>query len=186
MIGQLLRGRYEIIQKLGGGGFGETFLARDNDLPGKPFCVVKQLKLNHPPEILPTVRRLFDTEAKTLYQLGKSDQIPRLLAHFEENQQFYLVQEYIDGHVLKQEIQSGKQLSEQQTIAILYDVLSILEFVHQQGVIHRDIKPDNLIRRNSQRNWHGCGEFPSANHCYCCCWNSRLYAERTKCRKSQV
>lgn len=153
MIGQTLRGRYKIICKLGQGGFGETYLAQDLDLPGTPQCVVKRLQpLFRDPAALQKAKELFDVEAKVLYQLGdRNNQIPRLLAHFEENKEFYLVQELIDGEVLKEEIKPGYRLSEQQVIAILQDVLGILEFVHQQRVIHRDIKPDNLIRRYKDR-----------------------------------
>jgi serine/threonine-protein kinase len=69
------------------------------------------------------------------------------LAHFEEDQQFYLVQEFIRGHDLSKELIAGKQWTEAQVIEFLEDILKTLEFVHQQKVIHRDIKPANLIRR---------------------------------------
>lgn len=106
MLGRLLRGRYKIINSLGVGGFSETYLAEDQDLPGCPCCVVKQLK----PQFAQTASwqtysRLFETEAQVLYKLGNHDQIPRLLAHFRENQQFYLVQELIAGHELRQELE---------------------------------------------------------------------------------
>ena len=94
MLGQTLRGRYQIIRQLGSGGFSTTFVAEDLDLPGKPLCVVKQLKSKDPdPSVFQTARRLFDTEAQVLYRLGKHDRIPQLFAHFEEKQEFYLVQE---------------------------------------------------------------------------------------------
>ena len=146
----LLAGHYQIIKHLGGGGFGQTFLARDNHLPGNPWCVVKQLKPQfNEPEALATAKRLFNGEAETLYRLGTHDQIPRLLAHFEQAGEFYLVQEFIEGQPLNQEIIPGKQLSESEVIALLQDILQVLAFVHQENVIHRDIKPANLIRRSS-------------------------------------
>jgi serine/threonine protein kinase len=150
-IGQTLRGRYRIIQQIGEGGFGKTYLAEDKDLPGKPQCVVKLLKPpSTAPNALNTAKRLFDTEAKMLYELGRShDQIPKLFAHFEENQEFYLVQEYIEGHDLTHEIQPGKPISETLVIQLLQDILEVLEFVHKQKVIHRDINPRNLRRRAS-------------------------------------
>ncbi|NEP13180.1 MAG: protein kinase [Symploca sp. SIO2C1] len=150
MLPNILRGRYKIISSLASGGFGETFLAQDQDLPGHPQCVVKQLKpqSNHP-FILQTSRRLFDQEAKILHQLGNHDQIPTLLAHFEENQEFYLVQELIIGHDLKQEFPLDKRWSEEQVVVLLKNILQILEYVHQHNVIHRDLKPANLIRRAS-------------------------------------
>jgi serine/threonine protein kinase len=143
-----LGGRYQIINKLGAGGFGRTFLAEDLHLPGHPQCVVKQLKpQTSQPETLAMARRLFDTEAEVLYQLGNHDQIPRLLAHFEDNEEFYLAQEFIEGEPLTKEFAKGQPWTESQVIELLQDILQVLAFVHEQQVIHRDIKPPNLIRR---------------------------------------
>lgn len=145
---QPLGGRYKILSQLAAGGFGQTYLAQDLHLPGQPQCVVKQLKPQvSDPQSLQIARRLFDTEAKVLYQLGNHEQIPRLLAHLEENQEFYLAQEFIEGEPLTNEIVDGKPWSESQVVALLQDVLYVLAFVHEQNVIHRDIKPPNLIRR---------------------------------------
>jgi eukaryotic-like serine/threonine-protein kinase len=143
-----LGGRYKIISHLGAGGFGQTFLAEDLHLPGHPVCVLKQLK----PEIsndntLQMARRCFNTEAEVLYQLGIHEQIPRLLAHFEEDKEFYLAQEFIEGKSLTEELTEGKVRSEDYVINLLKEILHILSFVHHQQVIHRDIKPSNLIRR---------------------------------------
>ncbi|HBB33245.1 MAG TPA: hypothetical protein DDZ80_25855 [Cyanobacteria bacterium UBA8803] len=150
MLGTTLSGRYEIVKYLGGGGFGQTYLAEDQQLPGHPLCVVKQLKPQSTDVFtLQTARRLFDQEAQVLYQLGHHDRIPQLLAHFEQDQEFYLVQEFIEGNELKRELPVGQLWSESQVIALLAEVLTILEFVHHEGVIHRDIKPANLIRRKS-------------------------------------
>lgn len=147
-LGQTLGGRYKIITELGQGGFGKTFVAQDQHLPGNHPCVVKQLKPQATdPSTLKMARRLFDTEAKVLHQLGSHDQIPQLFAFFEENQEFYLVQELIEGHDLTKELKPRRRLSEEQVISLLRDVLEILEFVHQHNVIHRDINPRNLIRR---------------------------------------
>jgi eukaryotic-like serine/threonine-protein kinase len=143
-----LGGRYQIISELGAGGFGQTFLAQDLHLPGHPQCVVKQLKPQATDaNSLETARRLFDIEAQVLYELGNHDQIPRLLAHFEDNQEFYLAQELIEGELLTQELATGNPWSEKRVVALLQDILQVLAFVHQQQVIHRDIKPSNLIRR---------------------------------------
>ena len=147
MLGTKLVGRYQIISYLGGGGFGETFVACDTQLPGLPQCVVKKLKLQSTdPATLQTARRLFDTEAQVLYKLGTHDRIPQLLAYFEENEEFYLVQEFIEGHDLSQEITPGKPLSQDQVISLLQETLEILQFVHQQNVIHRDVNPRNILR----------------------------------------
>lgn len=148
MLGRTIGGRYQIIRHLGGGGFSQTYLAVDQHLPGRPQCVVKQLKPKvADPASFQSARRLFDREAEVLYRLGDHDQIPRLFAHFEEHQEFYLVQEFIEGTLLHREIKASKRFNDAQTIALLQDILSTLEFVHQQQVIHRDIKPSNLIRR---------------------------------------
>jgi serine/threonine-protein kinase len=148
----ILAGRYQIVKPLGGGGFGQTFLARDLQLPNQPACVVKQLKLQLlKPQELAIAKRLFDSEAKTLHDLGVHDQIPRLFAHFEQNGEFYLVQEYVEGQTLESEIGAGKQWQQAKLISSLYDILQVLAFVHSCQVIHRDIKPANLIRRRSDR-----------------------------------
>ena len=149
MIGKLLDHRYQVIRVLAMGGFGQTYIAQDTRRPGNPICVVKHLKPGIDPRVFDTAKRLFNSEAETLEKLGNHDQIPRLLAYFDENQEFYLVQEYIEGHTLAQELIPGKRWSESQVIQLLQEVLEILEFVHRQGVIHRDIKPDNIIRRAS-------------------------------------
>ncbi|MBD1848911.1 serine/threonine-protein kinase [Leptolyngbya sp. FACHB-711] len=146
----LLGGRYKVLKQLGAGGFGQTFLAEDLHLPGNPHCVVKRLQPQFSdPAALQTAKRLFDTEAQTLYALGNHNQIPKLLAHFEQNQEFYLVQELVVGHCLSQEVKNGHPWSEAQVVGLMRDILEVLAFVHQQNVIHRDIKPDNLIRRHA-------------------------------------
>jgi serine/threonine-protein kinase len=144
-----LAGHYQIVRHLGGGGFGQTFLAKDSHLPGEPLCVVKQLKPKAADNAtLEMAKRLFNREAQTLYRLGDHDQLPRLLAHFEQDDEFYLVQEYIEGQPLDRELAERTQLSEASVIPLLQDILEVLVFVHQQNVIHRDIKPANLIRRS--------------------------------------
>lgn len=147
---KIIGNRYQIIKVLGSGGFGETYIAEDSQRPGKPMCVVKQLKpATNNPKHLELARRLFPREAEALEKLGQHSQIPQLLAYFEEEEEFYLVQEYIDGHPLEKELVSGKKLSENEVVNILRELVEILEFVHSYGVIHRDIKPNNIIRRHS-------------------------------------
>jgi serine/threonine-protein kinase len=150
MIGKLLDYRYRIIKVLATGGFGENYIAEDTKRPGNPICVVKHLKpTSTESKVFDTAKRLFQSEAETLERLGNHDQIPRLLAYFVENQNFYLVQEFIEGHPLTEELVPGERWNESQVIQMLLSVLHILDFVHSQGVIHRDIKPDNIIRRYS-------------------------------------
>ncbi|MFN6487168.1 MAG: protein kinase domain-containing protein [Nostoc sp. DedQUE03] len=148
-----LRNRFEIVKHLGSGGSGDTYLALDLDLPGQPHCVVKHF---HPkdsnPAVIPIAKKLFDREAEVLYQLGNDhDQIPRLFAHFDEDGDFYLVQEFIDGHSLTQEIVPGQRLNENTVLNLLKEILEVLAFVHQHDIIHRDIKPQNLMRRYSDQ-----------------------------------
>ncbi|MFN6559273.1 MAG: protein kinase domain-containing protein [Nostoc sp. ChiSLP01] len=152
IIGKLLQGRYQIVQSLGAGVFGQTYIALDVDYPDNAKCVVKQIKVNSfESNYLDTLRLLFLTETETLKLLGSHQQIPEFIACFEENKRFYLVQEYIEGHALTAELpinqEWGSVWSEREVVEFLLDVLGILEFVHSQSVIHCDIKPENLIRR---------------------------------------
>lgn len=150
LFGTKLRGRYKIIKVLGSGGFGETYVAEDTDLPGNPACVVKWLKpASKNFKLLKLAKRLFDREAQTLASLGRHDQIPQLLAYFEEEEEFYLVQQFVEGQPLNMRLRLGKMLPESEVIFLLQELLKILEFVHSQGVIHRDIKPSNIIQRAS-------------------------------------
>lgn len=150
MNATVLRDRYHIVKPLSAGGFGQTFLAEDWDLPSHQICVVKRFQpLSNEPFVLQQGARLFNQEAEILHRLGNHDRIPRLLAHFEENQEFYMVEEFIEGDVLSNELTRGTQKGEYLVISLLQDILEVLAFVHGQGVIHRDIKPANLIRRQS-------------------------------------
>jgi CHASE2 domain-containing sensor protein/tRNA A-37 threonylcarbamoyl transferase component Bud32 len=150
--GKILDGRYKIVRVLGSGGFSETYIAEDTRLPDNPLCVVKQLQpANNKSEQLQVARRLFGSEAQTLQKLGNYDQIPQLLAYFEEGEEFYLVQEYIIGNALSQELPSGKRINQTDVVDILRDLLQTLAFVHANSVIHRDIKPSNVMRRERDR-----------------------------------
>lgn len=148
VLGQLLDGRYWLIKKCTSGGFGETYLAEDTHRPGNPVCFVKHVKLaSNNQEFLSEVRWIFNTEAETLEKLGQHDRIPRLLASFEQEEKFYLVQDFVAGHTLSEELTKGDRWQESQVIQLLQEVLPILEFIHSHKVIHRDLKPSNLIRR---------------------------------------
>jgi eukaryotic-like serine/threonine-protein kinase len=151
--GDLLRNRYRIERALSVGGFGATYLAVDRDYPGHPQVVVKHL-LSHglSPDMLELTRRLFNKEAEILARLGRNSdgRIPQLFAHFEENNEFYLVQEFIPGEELARELSAGK-LSEPRVLEILHDILTGLKIVHAQGIVHRDLKPANIIRRDREK-----------------------------------
>ncbi|MEH2329748.1 CHASE2 domain-containing protein [Nostoc sp.] len=144
----LLSGRYKISKTLGAGGFGRTYLAQDTQRPGNPTCVVKKLMpARQDTRFLQVARRLFHSEAEILETLGKHHQIPELLAYFEDNQEFYLIQQYIEGHTLSEELPPGQNVqNESFVMEMLKQVLEVLEFVHQHRVIHRDLKPTNIIR----------------------------------------
>jgi serine/threonine-protein kinase len=140
------------MQSLGHGGFGATFLAKDESLPGSPYCVIKQLRpAASSPSVLQMARDLFKREAKTLGKIGNHPQVPRLLDYFEANQEFYLVQEYISGSTLQQEVKRSGPFSEAGVKQFLSEVLPMLQYIHSNQVIHRDIKPANLIRRTQDK-----------------------------------
>jgi serine/threonine protein kinase len=144
---QRFRDRYEILRILGRGGFGITFLAKDVSLPGHPLCVIKQLFPNvNDPAALERARQRFEQEAKTLGKLGSHSHVPTLLNYFETENEFYLVQEYVRGATLTSEVKQLGQFSETTVKRFLWDFLPILQYVHTNHVIHRDIKPPNIVR----------------------------------------
>ena len=149
--GDIIGQKYQIIKELGSGGFATTYLAINILSNQKSKCVIKQLQPRfNSPSIWENAKERLEIEGLVLQKLGQHEQIPRLLDHFQENQQFYLVLELIEGESFSQEVQK-KLLNEVEVISFLQEVLEILDFVHQQGVIHRDIKPSNLIRRSCDR-----------------------------------
>ena len=144
----VLRERYRPLKIIGEGGFGRTFQAVDEDKPSKPFCVIKQFfPQAQGTKNLEKAAKLFAQEAERLDGLGRHSQIPELLAYFTQNNRQYLVQEFIDGQNLKQELEESGAFSENQILELLKSLLPVLEFIHSQQIIHRDIKPENIIRR---------------------------------------
>lgn len=154
----ILVGRYLPLKLLGRGGFGAAFLARDRYTPGMRRCVVKQFQptqdlTSHQLEI---AQKLFEREAEVLEELGSQhDQIPDLFAFFEltvpslqpgkQDRFFYLVQEFIDGKNLEEELQEKGKFSSAEVLEVLRQILPVLKFVHAHGSIHRDIKPSNIM-----------------------------------------
>lgn len=146
----LLRERYRALKQIGQGGFGKTFLAVDEDKPSKPPCVIKQfLPQTKGMKTLEKAAQLFEQEAIRLDDLGKHDQIPELLAYFQHNGRLYLIQEFVDGQNLTEELAIEGSFSQTQIRQLLNSLLPVLQFVHDHRVIHRDIKPENIIRRRS-------------------------------------
>jgi serine/threonine protein kinase len=146
---QLFRDCYLVLKLLGRGGFGVTFLAQNDRLPGRPQCVIKQLcpKVKDP-AALDKARQRFMQEAKTLSRLGSHSQIPQLLEYFELDGEFFLIQEYVPGLTLGQEVRELGIFSETKVKQFLREILPLLQYVHDRRVIHRDIKPANMIRCN--------------------------------------
>jgi len=143
----LLLNRYEIVESLGSGGFGETFLARDLQIPSQRLVVVKKLKPANASQNTSTelIAQLFEKEAAVLEELGNDcSQIPKLYSYFSDNDEFYLVQEYIKGKSLS----TVGMIGTEQAKTILSSLLNTLKYIHSKGIIHRDIKPENIILRD--------------------------------------
>ncbi|NJK66481.1 MAG: protein kinase [Microcoleus sp. SU_5_3] len=160
---QLQKGRYKITAKLDKGGIGETYLAEDTSKIKEKQCVVKRLLPQQEPPVNEQeehqrwvqrqkwVQQKFEQEAEMLESLGKHDQIPALLAYFQEDREFFVIQEFVQGNNLRKDIYPGGQWNEHAVTYLLRDILEVLEFIHQKGVIHRDIKPENLMLRQSDK-----------------------------------
>jgi serine/threonine protein kinase, bacterial len=147
----LLKHRYRIISSLSRGGFGETFLAQDRDMPSARCCVIKKLiPIANNSQVYQVVKKRFEREAIILERLGdEHPQIPRLYAYFEESGQFYLVQEWIEGVTLLNKVKQEGRLEENLVRDILVNILSVLAYVHSHNIVHRDIKPTNIILRHA-------------------------------------
>jgi serine/threonine protein kinase len=142
----LLAGRYQIFKVLGRGGFGVTYLARNVYLPGQPLCVIKHLtpKFNNP-ALLTIAKWRFYVEARTLSQLGSHSQIPLLIDYFRKDGEMYLVQEYIPGETIFQLVREGQCYDESAVKNFLLEMLKLLSHVHSHRLVHRDVKPQNII-----------------------------------------
>ncbi|MFN6563827.1 MAG: tetratricopeptide repeat protein [Nostoc sp. ChiSLP01] len=152
MDSHFLDRRYRILKVLNDGEKAKAYLAEDVNLPGKEF-VLKRLYLSTSnPQNLTILHRLLASKVKILEQLAQeNDQIQKLVAYFEENEEFYLVEEFIPGNPLTDEILPAQPLREDRVISLLSEILEILVVVHSRGVIHQDIKPENIIRRDSDK-----------------------------------
>ncbi|MEB3830665.1 serine/threonine-protein kinase [Phormidium sp. CCY1219] len=144
----ILAQRYRPLKLIGAGGFGRTLLAIDEFKPSKPRCAIKQFYLQWQQNAA-KASQLFHQEAVRLEQLGKHPHIPELFAHLEQDDRQYIVQEFIEGQNLADELAENGRFCESKIISLLQDLLPVLHFIHQGHVIHRDIKPENIIRRRS-------------------------------------
>ena len=147
---KLLGGRYQFIQEIGSHDHSKTYLMADVHYPGHPRCIVKHLKLPvRNPVTLKFLASLLKKKIDMLETLSQHDRIPRVLAYFEDNQDFYVVQQYVVGRSLEQEFQKRQPWDEIEVIALLQEILEVLAFIQERGVIHRSIRPANIIRRRS-------------------------------------
>jgi formylglycine-generating enzyme required for sulfatase activity len=148
----LLRERYRAIKTIGQGGFGKNYLAVDEDKPSKPTCVIKQFHPQHQETgNLGKAAELFNQEAVRLDELGVHPQIPKLLAYFTEDNHQYLVQEFIEGQNLAEILKTEGVFNEAKIWDLLKNLLPVLEFIHSHHIIHRDIKPDNIIQTSDRQ-----------------------------------
>lgn len=154
---KLLGGHYQIERPLRCGGFGCTYLVRDQHRPGKPLCVLKQLnpttgEVGSPLSAWQELATLsaallgFQQEAEMLERVGSHLHLPQLLAYFEQDQQHYLVQQFMPGSPLDKLQAQGSRWTAPQAIHFLRQMLNILSYLHQDGIIHRDIKPANILQ----------------------------------------
>ncbi|MDY7005984.1 MAG: protein kinase [Cyanobacteriota bacterium] len=151
----VLAERYRALKIIGQGGFGRTFQAVDEYKPSKPSCVIKQFfPQAQGTKTLEKAAELFAQEAERLDGLGRHPQIPELFAYFTQDNRQYLVQEFIDGQNLRQELEESGAFDESQILELLKSLLPVLEFIHSQQVIHRDIKPENIIRRKNNNQFN--------------------------------
>ncbi len=147
LVGKTLKEHYYLEKKLGSGGFGAIYLVRDTFSAIGGHYAVKHFSPAYENEAqLKTAMRLFQQESKSLQKLGNHPQIPRIYDFFEEDNNFFLVQEFIEGRTLEQELSQTDNFDQAQAIGLLTQTLEVLKFIHESGYIHRDIKPANLIR----------------------------------------
>jgi serine/threonine protein kinase len=153
-LGTMLQKRYRVTKVLGQGGFGRTYLAQDTACFDE-LCVLKEFTPNERGrDSLRKARELFQREAKALYEISHP-QVPKFRANFEEAKRLFLIQEYAEGKtyakILGERIRESRTFTEQEAITFLQNMLPVLENIHAQGIIHRDISPDNIICRESDQ-----------------------------------
>ncbi len=151
IVGKVLRDRYYIVQELRDEGSCIIYLAEDRKAFGNSRCKIERLQPQYDAEIVGSqswqnLQKLFNSKAIAFSKLSNHPQIPQLLDYFEEEREFYLVKEYIDGETLEQKIQD-RLLDESEAIIWLQDALFILEFIHQKSIIHLNIKPSSLLQK---------------------------------------
>ncbi|MGF1934210.1 MAG: protein kinase domain-containing protein [Nostoc sp. ChiQUE02] len=151
-VGTVLQNRYRIIQILGQGGFGRTYLAEDQRRFNE-LCAIKEL-ISTATEALAweKAQELFHREAAILYQI-EHPQVPKFRERFEQDQRLFLVEDYVAGQtyrtLLTERQAVGQTFTEAEILQLIQLLLPVLEHIHSRGIIHRDISPENIILRDS-------------------------------------
>src|SRR5213596_2901536 len=140
LINTLFDGRYRIMRKLGAGGMANVYLAEDQEL-GRPVAI-KILNDRHAQDDQFVER--FRREAKNAAGLSHPN-IVSIYDRGEAEGTYYIAMEYIEGPTLKEEITERAPLPEAEAVGYAVQALQALEFAHRRGVIHRDIKPHNMM-----------------------------------------
>ncbi|HEY9781727.1 MAG TPA: serine/threonine-protein kinase [Leptolyngbyaceae cyanobacterium] len=152
--GNRLRDRYVILQQLGQGGFGKTYLAEDTGRFHEKIVIKEFVPTVQGTHALEKAEELFEREAVTLHQL-QHPQIPRFWETFREGKRLFLVEDFIEGQtyqsLLEQRLQQGQCFREAEILQLLRELLPVLSYLHRQGVIHRDISPDNIMLRSKDK-----------------------------------
>jgi serine/threonine protein kinase len=139
----LLQNRYRVIKQIGKGGFCKTELALDEGKCPPVSCVIQQVYPQH------LKSETFNKKVKLLKELGSHPQIPSLLDNFIEGDRFYLVEEFIDGNNLAEQLEIEGASSEIQIWQLLEYLLPVIQFIHAHNLIHCHIKPESIIHRST-------------------------------------
>ena len=138
MVQEALRDRYTVEREMARGGAGRVFFARTLD--GQAVA----LKVLHPELVVTATADRFLREIKTLSRLEHPN-VARLLDYGERDWLVYLATAYIEGPTLKEHIAQVRQVSVDDAVRIARDLLDALAYAHRHNVVHRDVKPDNIV-----------------------------------------
>lgn len=153
-MSQLLRDRYQILEMIRSDLLGETYLAEDVQLPDRPKCQIEKFRLpNTSSKSQKSLIQVLKRKADALQGIDRHPQIPQMLEYFEAENNFYLVHEFISGRSLSEDLIPEQSFTEQQTIALLQEIVDILIVIHDAGIVHGNLTPSNLIRHPVEGYW---------------------------------